>query len=124
MYSIKVRDRFSSAHRLVGIGGKCEDLHGHNYLVEVEVEGDKLDEQGVLIDFRELKGLLREVVSRLDHKYLNEIDFFKDNSSSSEYIAHYIFREVKSRLKNANVKIRSVSVWESEDSCATYREEP
>lgn len=122
MFSVRVKDRFSSAHRLVGIGGKCESLHGHNYLVEVEVEGESLDEQGVLLDFRELKDSLRAIISNLDHKFLNEIDFFKEHSSSSEHIAYYIFKELKQAVNKKGLKLKEVSVWESDDSCAKFRE--
>ncbi len=123
MYVVTVRDSFSAAHRLSGAGGKCEELHGHNYSVEVSVEGRDLSEEGILIDFRELKKVLKEVISDLDHRYLNEIDFFKANSSSSEHIAFYVFQRVKEHLQGKGVNLREVRIWESESSCASYRED-
>lgn len=121
MYALTVIDYFSAAHRLTGSGGKCEELHGHNYKVEVIVEGDELKE-GILLDFRELKSALKEVLTKIDHRYLNDIDFFRENSSSSEHIALYIFRNLKGLLQGRGVELREVRVWESDNSCASFRE--
>ncbi|MCX7857990.1 MAG: 6-carboxytetrahydropterin synthase QueD [Deltaproteobacteria bacterium] len=123
MYVLTVKDMFSAAHRLSGAGGKCEELHGHNYVVEVSVQGEKLGDEGVLIDFRQLKEAVKQVLLLLDHKYLNDIDFFQKHSSSSEYIAHFIYMNLKEVLREKSVKLSEVRVWESENSCASFREE-
>jgi 6-pyruvoyltetrahydropterin/6-carboxytetrahydropterin synthase len=120
MFTLSVKDSFSAAHRLEQQGGKCEDLHGHNFGVEVLVCGEKLDANGMIIDFGVLKGYLREVLSVLDHNYLNENPFFLAHASSSEYIAMYVFGEMKKRIKESGVSLRDVKVWESENACATY----
>ena len=118
MFSIKVEANFSSAHNLRGYKGKCEELHGHNWKVEVSVSARKLDKTGMLMDFKVLKNKLNCILEQLDHKYLNNIPYFKKINPTSENIAEYIY----DRLKTAGVKAHSVTVWESENSAATYYE--
>lgn len=122
MYRIGVWDHFSSAHYLRNYEGKCEHLHGHNWKVEVVLEGYKLDKSGMLIDFGILKRHLKEILSVLDHKCLNDdVDFFKNISPSSEHIATFIFTELEKRLSENDVKVYEVKVFESENSFAIYR---
>jgi 6-pyruvoyltetrahydropterin/6-carboxytetrahydropterin synthase len=121
MHRLKVIDDFSSAHQLRGYQGECEELHGHNWKVEVEVEGEKLDSVGLLIDFKELKQLVHTVIGELDHRFLNDIKAFKDTNPSSELIARYIYSELKNKLPS-QVTLVSVTVRESENACAVYFE--
>ncbi|MBD3379900.1 MAG: 6-carboxytetrahydropterin synthase QueD [Candidatus Omnitrophica bacterium] len=118
MYKVKVFGHFSGAHNLRGYKGKCEELHGHNWKVEVAASSEKLDDLGMVIDFTELKKSLKACLSGLDHKYLNDIEYFKDNNPTSENMAKYIFDRVSEIRKD--VKIDSVTVWETETSSATY----
>jgi len=121
MYELLVKGNFSAAHNLMDYKGKCEHLHGHNYNVEVYLEKKNLEKNGIAVDFSEIKLKLNEILEKLDHKYLNkDIDFFKNNNPSAENIAKFIFTNLKKMIKKA--KIKKVSVWESEDSCATYFE--
>jgi 6-pyruvoyltetrahydropterin/6-carboxytetrahydropterin synthase len=116
MYKIKVESDFSSAHNLRGYRGKCEELHGHNWKVEVLLCASRLDKSGMLEDFKVLKMQLNRILDTLDHKYLNDIAYFSKVNPTSENIAKYIF----DRLKTQNPKLKAVTVWESDDSCATY----
>jgi 6-pyruvoyltetrahydropterin/6-carboxytetrahydropterin synthase len=116
MYSIKVEANFSAAHNLRGYKGKCEELHGHNWKIEVEAAQDKLDKTGMVLDFKYLKERLNAVLERLDHKYLNRIPYFKKANPTSENIAKYIYDRLKSKISN----IQSVTVWENSTSSATY----
>ncbi|MFA5146783.1 MAG: 6-carboxytetrahydropterin synthase QueD [Candidatus Omnitrophota bacterium] len=118
MYEIKVKTTFSAAHNLRNYRGKCELLHGHNWQVEAVFAYETLGKDGLAVDFREAKKVLRGVTERLDHGYLNRAPFFKKTNPTSENIARFIYGRVKA--KNGN--IRSVSVWENENSCATYSE--
>jgi len=118
-FEIKIIRYFSAAHSLRGYKGKCEELHGHNWKVEVLVSSPKLNSLGMVLDFKELKDKLNKVLSLLDHRYLNEIDFFKKFNPTSENIARYIFENLKKN--NLNVKLEAVTVWESEDASATYK---
>ncbi|MCM8773411.1 MAG: 6-carboxytetrahydropterin synthase QueD [Candidatus Omnitrophica bacterium] len=126
MFEIRVNTNFSAAHYLNNYKGKCENLHGHNWKVEVVVCSSKLDRLGMVMDFADLKKILNEVVSKLDHKFLNEIKFFKYKNTTSEYIAKVIFEEIEKKLLKFKVKrhlirLKEVSVWEQDNSCATYR---
>lgn len=116
MFSIKVEGTFSSAHNLTGYKGKCEDLHGHNWRVEVVVRGKKLDKIGLLMDFRYLKTELFKVLETLDHRYLNKIAYFKKVNPTSENIARYIYEALKPKVAGLSV----VTVWENNTSAATY----
>ncbi|MFZ5564169.1 MAG: 6-pyruvoyl trahydropterin synthase family protein, partial [Thermodesulfobacteriota bacterium] len=102
----------------------CENLHGHNWKVEVCVTGNRLDHAGLLIDFGELKRHVAAVIDGLDHRFLNEIPYFKDGNPSSEHIAVYIADQVADLLKDTRAQISRVKVWESENSCATYIPDP
>lgn len=121
MYEVKIKADFSAAHNLREVGGKCESLHGHNFLVEVKVESESLDENGMVIDFRLLKRKTKEVLESLDHRYLNELPPFASANPSSENLAAYIFREISREIDQGSRRVTRVSVWESETSRATYR---
>jgi 6-pyruvoyltetrahydropterin/6-carboxytetrahydropterin synthase len=121
MYELKVVTDFAAAHQLKMVAEKCENLHGHNWKIEVCVAGENLNNAGVLIDFGELKQYISEIVARLDHKFLNELDYFHDdNPPSSENIARYIADALQSMIDNSDVKVVRVTSWESENACATY----
>ena len=120
MYELKTVSRFAAAHQLRGYGGKCENLHGHNWKIEVYVKGEKLDKDGLLIDFKVIKRATQEIIDRLDHKFLNDLEYFKDTNPSSENIARYIFEVLGQALNNENVIVSRVTAWESDSACATY----
>ena len=120
MFELKVTTRFAAAHQLTMVGEKCENRHGHNWHIEVYVKGEKLDAGGVLMDFGIVKKEVRDIMESLDHKFLNELEIFKDNPPSSEHIAMYIAKELDRRIEVDGVKISKVSAWESDNACATY----
>ena len=120
MYELKVVTRFAAAHRLTMVGTKCENMHGHNWKIEVFLTGEKLDEAGVVMDFGDIKTRLREIIGRLDHQYLNELAMFQGRQPSSERIAAYIAAELQQAIQHPSVRVSRVSAWESEDACATY----
>jgi 6-pyruvoyltetrahydropterin/6-carboxytetrahydropterin synthase len=122
MYEITVRKSFSAAHKL-NIGGKCEELHGHNFIVDVTIASDKLNKGGLVVDFRILKGWVNEILDKLDHKFLNELSFFKDSNPTSEKIARFIFDRILEKASPKNLRVSKVTVWESNNACATYRGE-
>ncbi len=121
MYRIAVFDYFSSAHQLKGYRGQCEEIHGHNWKVEVEIAGDQLDDIGLLVDFREVKNVLKKILDGLDHKMLNQVEPFDRTNPSSELIARHIYNRMKEQL-SGDRKVYSVTVWESENSRAVYIE--
>jgi 6-pyruvoyltetrahydropterin/6-carboxytetrahydropterin synthase len=123
MFEVTIIKSFSAAHLLAEIGGKCEELHGHNFKVEVTVGGSRLTSEGILIDFRLVKKWLKEILDKLDHQHLNDLPFFSEQNPSSENIAYYVFQEMKIRVKEAEVRVIQVKVWESESSAVMYSEE-
>ncbi len=119
MYRLKVIGRFAAAHSLRNFKGRCEALHGHNWKVEVVVQGEKLDQADLLMDFGELKKLMNAALDRLDHHHLNEVPPFDQVNPSSELIAKHLFETIGQDLPE-HVSMHSVSAWESDDSRATY----
>ena len=120
MYELKIITEFSAAHNLRNFRGKCEALHGHNWKVEVVLSGKNLDESGVVLDFAEVTAATSEIMSEIDHRYLNDLPFFMENNPSSENIARYIFHRLQEKIDNDRVRIRRVTAWESQDACASY----
>lgn len=119
MFEIKKQMSFSAAHHLLNYDGECENQHGHNWLVEAYVKGNNLDKSNILIDYKVLKKEMKQVLDLLDHKDINELEYFKDISPSSEILAKFIFDKLKENIPN----ISRVSVWETSTSCATYYED-
>lgn len=119
MFEIKKQMYFSAAHHLLNYEGECENQHGHNWLVEAYVKGNKLDKSNILIDYKVLKKEMKRVLDTLDHKDINELDEFKGISPSSEVLSKYIY----TKLKETVPQISKVSVWETSTSCATYYED-
>ncbi len=122
MYEVTIIKSFSAAHLLSEIGGKCEELHGHNFKVEVTVGAPKLNSDGILIDFRLLKKWLKEILDQMDHQHLNDLPFFKGKNPSSENVACFIYKKMQDKVAVSGVKMLRVKVWESESAAVTYRE--
>ncbi|MDR0827426.1 MAG: 6-carboxytetrahydropterin synthase [Desulfovibrio sp.] len=116
-----VRSEFSAAHALRNYKGKCENPHGHNFLVEAEVEGENLDpDTEILADFSCLKLDLNSVLQSLDHKDLNVTPPFDRLNPSSENLARHIFLALAHLTDKRGVCLRSVTVGESRAQSATY----
>lgn len=122
MYKLKIITGFDAAHQLKGYKGKCENIHGHNWKVEVEVISEKLNEIGIALDFKELKKIVDEVISQLDHTFINQISPFTQLNPSSENIARWIYMSLKDKFNTTPVRLYSVTVWESDYASATYME--
>ena len=122
MYELKIISQFAAAHQLREYEGKCENLHGHNWKVEVSVMGNNLGKDGLLIDFKLIKNATEEILSEMDHEFLNELDAFKTVNPSSENIARHIFTALSRELNTDNIKISRVTTWESDSACASYME--
>ena len=122
MFEVSVVMDFSAAHNLRGYRGKCEALHGHNWKVQVNLQAEKLDKIGMVTDFKVIKEKLKEILALLDHKYLNQLSYFKKINPTSENIAKLIYGKMKERLRNSSVAVHSVKIWETDNSYATYGE--
>jgi 6-pyruvoyltetrahydropterin/6-carboxytetrahydropterin synthase len=120
MFELKVITHFAAAHQLTMVGEKCESLHGHNWKIEVYVGGEQLNEAGVLIDFGIIKGHVREIMTRIDHKFLNELPYFENNIPSSEHIAVYVAESLQEMITDPGIRVTRVTAYESENASATY----
>lgn len=122
MYELKIISHFAAAHQLREFKGKCENLHGHNWKIEVFVRGENLGKDGLLIDFKLIKETTNRILDELDHQFLNELEPFKTLNPSSENIAHYLFKSLSQEINVDNIRIAKVTAWESDSACATYME--
>ncbi len=118
MFEVKIETHFSSAHHLLNYKGNCENQHGHNWKVEVYIQGTELDKSNILMDFKILKRKVNEIVDYLDHKDINELPEFQGVSPSSEIISKFIYQKVKEQFSG----VSRVNVWETPTSRASYWE--
>jgi len=120
MFELTIDTHFSAAHRLREYGGDCERLHGHNWKVRVTIARESLDTQGMVIDFRDLKAIVRDVLKTFDHAFLNEIDAFKTINPTTENIARLIGEGVERRLP-PGARVAAATAWETPGCSATWR---
>jgi 6-pyruvoyltetrahydropterin/6-carboxytetrahydropterin synthase len=124
-FEVMIERNFSSAHQLRGYRGKCENLHGHNYRVEIYARGRELDNIGLLVDFGELKAAADEVVQYLDHRNINELPPFDEElNPSAENLARYILERVAAQVGDERVQVYKVRCFETPTSVATYQLDP
>jgi 6-pyruvoyltetrahydropterin/6-carboxytetrahydropterin synthase len=123
MYHLTIITHFAAAHNLMHYQGDCENLHGHNWKVEVTVATDRLNRSGLGIDFKILKRETNRILDQLDHTYLNELPAFAGVSPSSENIACFLFEQLSGLFDEDAVQVDSVKVWESDNACASYSRE-
>ena len=120
MYRLMIKTSFAAAHNLINYQGDCENLHGHNWRVELTVSARELDKAGLGIDFKILKRETNRLLDQLDHKYLNDLEPFRTESPSSENICRFLHEQLSKGLNNENVHVEKVTVWESDNACASY----
>jgi 6-pyruvoyltetrahydropterin/6-carboxytetrahydropterin synthase len=122
MYDVAVEMEIAAAHQLAGYNGKCENVHGHNWVVRAEVSSDTLNECGLALDFNDLKRALKSILERYDHAMLNELPEFKNQNPTSENMAAEIYRQCQEAVSGFKVSMKSVTVWESPRSFVRYYE--
>jgi len=125
MFQVTVEDTFAAGHYLRNYRGKCENPHGHNYKVRVTLCGDELDRAGLLLDFKDLKDVMRGTMDRLDHQMINDLEPFTTLNPSAENLAKYFYDEAQAKLRsatNGRVRVKDVTVWETDTTTATYFE--
>ncbi len=122
MFKLIVKKEFSSAHILHGHPGNCKRMHGHNWIVEAKVEGDNINKIGMVIDFKDIKRNLADIVSKLDHRFLNEIEPFIEDNPTAENISKYIYKELSKNINTDNIKVSEIKLWETNNSAVIYME--
>jgi 6-pyruvoyltetrahydropterin/6-carboxytetrahydropterin synthase len=123
MFEVSVEETFSSGHALRGYRGKCENVHGHNYRVRVTLTGPRLNHIGLLVDFADLKRVLRAVIAGIDHQFLNDLEPFRTVNPSAENLAKYFYEQTERGLSDLaeGASISEVIVWETDTSSARFR---
>ncbi len=125
MFEVTVEDTFAAGHYLRNYRGKCENPHGHNYKVRVTLEGKELDAAGLLLDFKDLKEVMKPAIDRLDHQMVNELQPFTSVNPSAENLAKYFYDEASSRLREVTkgrVRVKNVTIFETDATTASYFE--
>ena len=125
MFEVTVEDSFAAGHYLRNYKGKCEKPHGHNYKVRITLAGEQLDKAGLLLDFKELREVMRQVIDRLDHQMINDLEPFTAMNPSAENLAKYFYEETNNRLMGVTrgcVRVRNVTIFETDTTTATYSE--
>lgn len=128
MYEISVETEFCAAHSLT-IAGQREPVHGHNWRVTVCVAGPKVDEDGLLLDFHALEGVVAEVIGPLKNSNLNQTTPFDVINPSAENVAGHIFERVEKAipeltrggLGTPQIRVVSVRVTEAPGCAVVYR---
>jgi 6-pyruvoyltetrahydropterin/6-carboxytetrahydropterin synthase len=125
MYEVTVEADFSSGHYLRNYKGKCENPHGHNYRVRITLAGKELDKAGLLLDFKDLREVMKHVIDRLDHQMINDLEPFTSLNPSAENLARYFYEQTNGKLHretSGRVRVKDVTIWETDETTATYFE--
>lgn len=125
MYEVTVEAGFSAGHYLRNYRGKCENPHGHNYKIRITLHGQELDAAGLLLDFKQLKHIMRPVIERFDHQMINDIAPFTEINPSAENLAHYFYDQTNLQLREmteGRVRVKDCTVYETDTTTATYYE--
>jgi 6-pyruvoyltetrahydropterin/6-carboxytetrahydropterin synthase len=121
MFEVCVQQSFAAGHSLRNYRGKCENVHGHNYKIEVLLRGEELDSTGLLVDFVEVKRRMHQVIDYLDHQYINDLKPFDEINPSAENIAWFFHQRLSEGLDSARVAVAEVKVWETDVTYAVFR---
>ena len=123
IFRLTVTDEFSSSHCLRHYQGPCEALHGHNFMVEAVFQGERLiPGTDMLVDFKDCKAMLKQVLGKLDHRHLNDVTYFQSHNPTAENLARFIYWELSRLLEGWPADLAEVSVFEKSTSKATYFE--
>lgn len=139
MYTLKTSAAFDSAHFLAGYRGKCANIHGHRWTVEVCVSGELIGEgekRGMIIDFGDLKKAVRSLADSFDHTLIYEKDSLREATLAAlasegfsltevpfRPTAENLARHFYDRLSEELPGIRSVTVYETPENCAVFEVE-
>ncbi len=121
MYTVTVIRDFIAQHFLIGGDwGDENDLHSHHYKVEIQLQGDKLDQHGYLVDIVEIENGLDRVVAYFSDKTLNELAEFKDLNPSIEHFSRIMCEMFSRKISLKNLKSLTLQLWENEVAWASY----
>lgn len=121
MFEYRVKLSFAAAHKIDGHLGKCANLHGHNWDVEIHVVAEELNELGIGMDFSDIKRIANTVVDQLDHIYLNDMPYFQTCPPTAEHVAKYIFEQTEKFYAQGGVRLVRVTIWETNGYGVSYQ---
>lgn len=121
MFAVSVEKHFRASHQLVLEDGSKEPAHNHDWTVTATLSSDKLNNMGVVINFRDLKAMLNEAVAELEDSALETIEYFQRNNPSAENVAEYIYEKLHNELPEG-VKLRNIRVIEEPGCAALFGE--
>ncbi|MBT3804010.1 MAG: 6-carboxytetrahydropterin synthase QueD [Desulfobacula sp.] len=122
IYEVYIKDYFAAAHVLKGYDGDCANMHGHNWIVEAYIQCTKLDHLGIGIDFKDVKNAVTDILSKLDHSFLNENPAFENINPTSETLSRFLFDKLSQRLNTEHIKVKKVMVLESPGCGSSFQE--
>jgi 6-pyruvoyltetrahydropterin/6-carboxytetrahydropterin synthase len=119
---VMIERHFAAAHRLRGHKGKCDNLHGHNYRLEIYARGRDLNDIGLLIDFSDLRKIADGFIGYVDHRNLNDLPPFDEElNPSAENIARFVLEYMNSRIEDERIQVWMVKCFETETSTASFQ---
>ena len=132
MIYITRKEHFSSSHilenkllslkRNLQLFGKCNNFHGHNYYLEVTLCGTAEKDSGYVMDLKKLKLIIeKEILNKVDHKFLNEIEIFKGIIPTTENMVVKFWDILEPKVKKKNVKLYSIKLYETDKNFVEYR---
>lgn len=132
MIYITRKEQFSASHLLANaeltaeenleLFGKCNNLHGHNYYLEVTVCGTPDTKSGYVMDLKYLKDIItEEIIGKVDHRFLNEIEMFRNVIPTTENMAMVFWKILSDRVKTGNAQLYSVKIYETEKNFVLYK---
>lgn len=133
MLYITRKEHFSASHKLYNpciskkkneeIFGKCNEFHGHNYYIEVTLCGEPNAESGYVFDLKKLSKIIaKEILQKVDHKYLNELPMFNNTIPTTENMARIFWEILKPKLKTKDSQLYSVKIYETEKNMVEYKD--
>jgi 6-pyruvoyltetrahydropterin/6-carboxytetrahydropterin synthase len=122
LFTITVDGSFTASHALTYAGGETEDLHSHNWQVRVAVEVEELDENGLAVDFIDVKAKIDEITATLDNSQLEDLSCFEGINATAENVAKYIYDQLQPWLVT-KAMLEYVEVMEAQGCWAKYSKE-
>jgi len=122
MYTVAVKRDFIARHFLIGGDWGAEnDLHAHHYQVELQLQGDRLDEHGFLVDIVDIENALQALVAHYRDSVLNEVNEFKGLNPSIEHFSRILCQALSAHIKAENIRQITVKLWENEIAWASFQ---
>ena len=122
MYTVAVKRDFVAQHFLIGGDWGAEnEWHSHHYVVEVQLEGDRLDKHGYLVDIVDIEHNLELLVAKYQDKTLNDFPEFEGLNPSIEHFSRLFCEQMAAKIKAETLNAMTIKIWENDIAWASYR---